>query len=149
MFRYECHVCGKKFENPDFIEEKHGLDSPPYEKTAVCPYCHGYFENMQKCEICGEYFCEDEIEWGVCNDCVEKNLTVDNCYRWGKDCKEKFEINGFLRAVYSDNDIERLLLKNFVEMCLHPKLVCRSFMDTDYSWFADKIKEDKRNGESF
>lgn len=149
MFRYECHVCGRKFETPDFVEEKHGLDSPPYEKMAVCPYCHGYFEEMHKCEICGEYFCEDEIEWGVCHGCIEKNLTVDNCYRWGEDCKEKIEINGFLRAVYSDIDIERLLLKNFKDTCLHKKIVCQSFVNTDYSWFADKIKEDKRNAESF
>ena len=148
MFRYECHNCGKKFEQPDIVQERHGLGYPPYEDVTVCPYCHGYFEEMQKCEICGEYFCEDEIEYGVCHECVEKNLTVDNCYRWGEDCKEKIEINGFLRAVYSDTNIERLLLKNFKETCLYQKIVCQSFVNTDYSWFADKLKEE-HNAEEF
>lgn len=36
---YRCNVCNKKFENPKFYEEKHGLDSPPYERVAVCPHC--------------------------------------------------------------------------------------------------------------
>lgn len=37
MFR--CDNCKRSFERAQIIEETHGLDCPPYEKVAVCPYC--------------------------------------------------------------------------------------------------------------
>lgn len=36
-----CVDCQKTFDIPTFFEEKHGLDSPPYERIAVCPKCRG------------------------------------------------------------------------------------------------------------
>ena len=42
MFR--CLDCGEKFREPIKLTETHGLSTPPYEKTYVCPTCkgHGY-----------------------------------------------------------------------------------------------------------
>lgn len=36
---YRCETCKKIFNSPKFYEERHGLDSPPYERVAVCPNC--------------------------------------------------------------------------------------------------------------
>lgn len=39
MFR--CLDCGKEFDETLEILETHGLDTPPYEKRYVCPFCKG------------------------------------------------------------------------------------------------------------
>ncbi len=36
---YRCDTCKRSFDEVQIIEETHGLDCPPYEKVAVCPYC--------------------------------------------------------------------------------------------------------------
>ncbi len=38
---YQCQYCGCVFDEDefDFVVETHGLDTPPYEKIAVCPMC--------------------------------------------------------------------------------------------------------------
>lgn len=38
---YRCESCGCEFAEDefDFVIETHGLDTPPYERIAVCPSC--------------------------------------------------------------------------------------------------------------
>jgi DNA-directed RNA polymerase subunit RPC12/RpoP len=91
--RYECHNCGRRFEEPDIITETHGLESPPYEKVAVCPYCHVYFEEMYQCKICGEWFTDGELTSGVCDDCIYKFVEEDKSYFAEKLLEEKEKEN--------------------------------------------------------
>lgn len=44
-----CTDCGKYFDKPDIYEEKHGLDSPPYQRVPICPMCEG--ENFYHFDI--------------------------------------------------------------------------------------------------
>lgn len=37
--RFFCRECNRFFDNPHYYEETHGLDSPPYERVSICPYC--------------------------------------------------------------------------------------------------------------
>ncbi len=37
--KFFCNRCHKMFSAPEFYNEKHGLDAPPYERIAVCPKC--------------------------------------------------------------------------------------------------------------
>lgn len=39
--KYICNVCENEFteDELDFVIETHGLDTPPYERIAVCPHC--------------------------------------------------------------------------------------------------------------
>ncbi len=39
--RFYCKSCKSFFDEPKFCEERHGLDSPPYERVAVCARCGG------------------------------------------------------------------------------------------------------------
>lgn len=41
MSLYICTDCGTTFDEPKEITEKHGLETPPYEKLLVCPECLG------------------------------------------------------------------------------------------------------------
>lgn len=36
---FVCKRCKKHFKVPQFYEERHELDSPPYERVEICPYC--------------------------------------------------------------------------------------------------------------
>lgn len=38
--KYVCKDCKRVFCEPQFYKERHGLDSEPYERVAVCPYCN-------------------------------------------------------------------------------------------------------------
>lgn len=50
-----CNDCGCEFEKSDLLTEKHGLDSPPYEKICVCPKCKSTnFKKITRfCQCCG------------------------------------------------------------------------------------------------
>lgn len=37
--KFFCKKCEKIFDEPKVYEEKHGLDTPPYERVAQCPMC--------------------------------------------------------------------------------------------------------------
>lgn len=37
---FYCNRCHKFFNTPKIYCEKHGLDFPPYERVAVCPFCN-------------------------------------------------------------------------------------------------------------
>ena len=49
---YRCTDCGKKFEEVKTVYERHGLDTPPYEKIAVCPSCNGTSIEVVRAEHC-------------------------------------------------------------------------------------------------
>lgn len=143
MCRYECHNCGRRFEEPDIITETHGLESPPYEKFAVCPYCRGWFDEMYQCEICGEWFADDELTSGVCDGCIYEDVTVDRCLRYGEDCEEKIAINGFVAYFLGVETIKRVLAREVENAMQIIPFNFNEFVDSDKSWWAEKRIEDK------
>ena len=53
---YNCKDSKRRFENFKVIIERHGLDSAPYQKIAVCPICGGTdLEQfaVSHCRYCG------------------------------------------------------------------------------------------------
>ena len=152
MFRYQCHECDRRFEEPDFVIERHGLDTPPYEKIAVCPYCKGYFEEMQECKICGQHFTDDELSGGVCDECIyEKATDVEFCYKLGaeENAQESVKINGFVASYFSEEQINEILINRIREINRIVNISCYDFIDSDKSWFAEKLIEEKNNAEKF
>lgn len=69
---YICNNCGNEFDSPAVIEEKHALETPPYEKIYVCPRCKTTdYENAEYryCRCCGarlsqkdELYCSSRCE---------------------------------------------------------------------------------------
>lgn len=49
------------FDTPATYVEKHGLDTPPYERTTACPNCGGAFCNAPVCDSCGEYITSEYV----------------------------------------------------------------------------------------
>lgn len=79
---YFCSNCNSTFTDPTVYIEKHGLDSPPYEKLNVCPYCNcsDIFET-KKCDICGEVITGNYIKLSndmiICSDCYTKKSIIE------------------------------------------------------------------------
>ena len=147
---YECHRCGKHFEEPDIITETHGLDSPPYEKVAVCPYCHGWFEEMYQCKVCGQFFTDDELTMSVCDECIyEHEINAELCHKFGEEAEESIKINGFIASVFSEEQINEILWNRIKEINRIVNVSCYAFIDRDKSWFAEQLIKEKNDAEEF
>lgn len=148
--RYQCHECDRRFEEPDIITETHGLETPPYEKIGVCPYCKGYFEEMTQCRICGQYFTDGELSDGVCDECIYEHSTdIELCYRLGEEAEESIKINGFIASYFSEEQINEILINRIREINRIVNISCYDFIDSDKSWFAEKLIKEKNDAEKF
>lgn len=145
---YKCLECGHIFEEGEQaeLEEKYGLDTPPYEKWSGCPLCRGDYEEAVKCECCGAEFLEEELTDGVCEDCLEQEKDTyrynpQKCYELSKDETAKVEINYFLSCMFTERQIEEILLLNIRKASALMPIDCSAFMDADKSWFEERIIE--------
>lgn len=61
---YKCRVCGNTFRVPSILKVW-------YEpETECCPKCLSTdYDEAYRCEHCGKYFCEDELEDWWCEEC--------------------------------------------------------------------------------
>ena len=148
MLKYKCDHCVREFEEPDIITETHGMTDGSCEKIGVCPYCKGYFEEMHKCEICGEWYTEDELTSGVCDECIYQHDTdIELLYRLGneEDAKETVTINGFIASVLTEEQINEILMRELRTINYACYVNGTEFIGSDKSWFAEQlIKEAKK-----
>lgn len=98
---FKCRKCGKLIES----EEDLWLED--------CPECGGSMDYAFKCELCGEYHCNSE-EYnceGVCAECVEDEINVENALEYGSQEAEteSVSINGFLAFYFSEDEINEIL----------------------------------------
>ena len=79
---YRCENCGHLFEEGEQAvwEEKHGLDTPPYEKWDGCPLCRGGYEEVHQCKECDEWHTEDELYDGWCEKCLRETINYDTFF---------------------------------------------------------------------
>ena len=81
---YKCENCGHLFEEGEQAvwEERHGLDTPPYEKFSGCPICKSGYEEVHQCKECGEWYTEDELYDGWCEKCLRETITYDTFFEY-------------------------------------------------------------------
>lgn len=70
---FVCIECGRLFEEPQYWEERHGLDTPPYESLSGCPYCGGVYVKTFPCDCCGEYITGRYVQ-------IDNKRYCENCY---------------------------------------------------------------------
>lgn len=146
MCRYQCHECDRQFDKPDVIKETHGFKDGSYEEFGVCPYCKGFYEEVFQCKICGEYFTEDELTSGVCDDCIYQHDTdIELLYRLGneEDAKETVKLNGFIASVFTEEMIAEILMQELRRLPKNHSVNCIEFIGSDKLWFAEKLLEIK------
>lgn len=66
---------------------------------------------MTKCIVCGTVMKNDE--YGICENCVKRNLTIDTALAFGRTWTEEVEINGFLASYFRDHivELEQILIE--------------------------------------
>lgn len=142
--RYQCHECDRRFEEPDIITETHGMTDGSCEKIGICPYCKGYYEPMYQCKICGEWFTDDELTMGVCDDCIcQHDTDIELCHKLGEESEETIKINGFIASVFTEEQINEILWNRIKEINRIVNISCYDFIDSDKSWFAEKLIKEK------
>lgn len=70
---------------------------------------------MKTCPLCGEQFNAEYFENAVCDLCAYKNATYENALAWGKEEPREVEVNGFLAYVFTESEIEEILLRELEE----------------------------------
>lgn len=134
---YKCYDCDRTFNEPKFMTEAHG------EVFACCPHCNGSFDEAKKCQICGEYFLEDELNGGcVCDDCVEEyKRDLKTCYKIAETTeKEKIKINALLVSAFDIAEIEEILYQQLESVGNNNDF--STFINEDKHWFAEKLAEE-------
>lgn len=89
---------------------------------------HGYIEADEHpikydeyCEICGQGLIESNRasqKWesfNFCDSCFSCNTTINDLIEFGKESKEKIELNGFIAGNFTKNEIEEILLREIRE----------------------------------
>lgn len=140
----KCSFCERSF-----AEEEITL----YRGDKVCPYCgHEDFEEAVQCKVCGDYFFDDELTFGVCEICKEDlkfpyKHDPKKCYELSKDEKEEVSLNSFLVSQFTAEQIEEVLMKELIIQSAIPYPDYSNFIDSDEMWFIEKVLEEVKTDE--
>lgn len=149
---YKCLECGSTFDEGKIYEEAVGKygDAECYESHRGCPMCGGDYEELYECEICGAEILAGESNGGVCEECIENHgHDIDVCVSIGKASKDEIKINSFLACVFSENDIEMILiehLKKHVQLTRffsdEIKAKIKDYIESDKDWFGEMLAKE-------
>ena len=144
---YKCLECGHIFEEGEeghYFENGECWGAPYSHKIYCCPLCKGDYDVTTPCEICGSEHLDKELVGGICEECLEEyRYDIKTCYEIGKNDTEKVELNCFFTALFDREEIEEILLNAVLqEEKIHGKVDCQKFIDTDKSWFAERLVEE-------
>lgn len=132
---YKCLDCGHIFEEGEQLRwvESHG------EEMQGCPKCNGAFEETKQCAICDGEFLPVELNGGVCDECIQKEKhNIKFCFELGEQIgKTEIKINPFLAEMFTDNEIERILLDELKK----ENADCSPFINEDKMYFGEKLQE--------
>jgi hypothetical protein len=142
---YICLDCGHIFEEGEEARwsesrgEFWGVAS--YENMSGCPKCKGNYAKASSCKKCGSAHLEDELNGGVCDDCInEYRKDFDACYKMALCEQTEIKINSLLATLFCESDIEQILIehikKNF------PNIDCSEYIDSDIYWFGEQIAKE-------
>lgn len=121
MKMYRCENCGHLFEEGEQAvwEERHGLDTPPYEKWSGCPLCKCDYEEVHQCEKCGDWHSEDELTEGICDDCLEGSISCGTAVSFLEDMlfSDKAYAVNFIFEVLLDTKFSGNISEQILELC--------------------------------
>lgn len=128
----KCRSCGAVFEEPRVVKQRHTeLEGYWYEKREVCPYCG--IDDIVEMNTCLE--CGKPIDCGLlCDECSESMINEDTVKDFGAEDKVEVKINSLLTYIYSDEKIEKILLKNLEQDWEYKKILKEFVMDNHDEW---------------
>ncbi len=154
---YVCPNCGRTIETLPKIKEIHDeLDGNPWEWVSdCCCKCGGYFEEAYQCQVCDDYYCEDEINDGVCFACLERNLKPDSILNFidkEPTFPERVNIKSIFLSVFTDSEINQILLnelkKSIVDLRMLPNSLENAIKTVFIDEWANFLKTNLKKQES-
>ena len=113
---YICNKCYRVVEDKPCITTRY-YDDYNYpledcEEFDECD-CGGRFVEAIKCEICGDFYPEDEVHGCMCKDCIEDEIygkEYEYALEIGEDNKTDVYINGLIPSLLKPEEINKILL---------------------------------------
>lgn len=148
---YKCVDCGHIFEEGEqgCWSENRGefWGVSCGENMSGCPKCHGEYEKTVSCVVCGSEHLEDELNGGVCDECVDEyRKDFDACYDLCLCETTEIKINSLLASLLDIADIEQIL-KEYLKQNWG-EIDCSKFIDEDKSWFGERLAEEVKKNEN-
>lgn len=143
---YKCLECGHIFEEGEeghYFENGECWGAPYSQKIYCCPLCKGDYDVTTPCEICGSEHLEEELNGGLCDECIDKYTNdIEMCFKIGKNDDDKVELNCFLASVFEKDEIEEILFEELKKRNKYVTVDCEKFINSDRSWFAERLVEE-------
>lgn len=151
---YKCLECGHIFDagEESIYYEKHGLDTPPYEKFSACPVCGGDFEETYRCKKClGEYI-EEELWDGYCGECLRDAMDYNTLLAYLKKWDElaDFVFTHIFRCavpasgVDGNERLEQMLLEQYNKYAEKDskefRMICKKYLVVEAEYYMDFVK---------
>ena len=140
-----CNRCGYAATTDEIGWDKSFLceiEGQSYYEDVLnnCPHCNGEFVDAVECKICGSYHEADTPHWyGYCDECLENEATFEMAMEIGKYNKESVQLNGLLTYMFTNEEIEKILLdyaannqnkeRNAKAYCLDDKMCLAEYLD--------------------
>ena len=149
---YICNRCGKLIDELSTDSQCHGYSSlgeafvEEYAETECS--CGGDFVEARQCEICGEYYSDEDYPYNVCECCAEQFETIESALEIGSNNTEKINVNGFVAYMLTEEEINAILTKHIIENYADDSSDISDYCKNDMDYFADFIieKEEERKG---
>ena len=155
MDYFKCLNCGCCFDDEEkcrfteYVGECHG--EKLFRNFDGCPVCGGEFDLARECEFCGCIEFEENLEDDVCKNCIEDLLfsckyNVKKCYNIAEESgeKETVKLNSFVAFMFTESEINEILLKELCGVSAEKSISCQKFIDSDGDWFIGQAIEHEK-----
>lgn len=143
----KCLECGHIFEEGERHEQREYRGEfwgqPSYETVAGCPKCGGAYEETKPCAVCESEQLDEDLYGGICKSCLaEYENDLDTCLKLGAIDKEEIEINSLLVTMFTQAEIEEILIRELKEAEKITPVDCSSFVYDDLEWFGEALRKE-------
>lgn len=143
---YICEICGRLYDGEFGTHFEHHGHSTYYDEEVnndrVCGTCGGEYVEATKCEICGEWF-NNEEGFGVCDDCLDKGKTYENACKIWEDDTNTIEVKPILNYVFGERKINEILFAYLEANKEHYDKDIKAYINENIDYLADILKEGK------
>ena len=148
---YRCENCGHLFEEGEQAvwEERHGLDTPPYEQWSGCPICKGGYEEVHQCQECEEWHTGEELYDGWCEKCLLATINYDTFFEYCEANKDEQYLDTFVMyEILNCEYVPKISSYEFHELMIatYKKRVEEAAL---HNWAQGLIPEEKRRYDDF
>lgn len=139
---YICPDCGKLYDALPTTE-----DIQPYgeggcvELHEVPCSCGCYLEEAKQCAICDEWQVADELTEGVCEYCINREMTADNVEGFVETFETvncSFDINAAFEYVFTSEEVNQILMRELREYLHIKKIMPPRFEEAIKTYLNDE-----------